>query len=91
MAQYRIEYVNRGIARTIAMIAGIAIAIGAVIALMVVSLGLALILIPVVAIGLAIARWRLKPLMPEAEKRRKTAERTIEIDYHVVGEDEERR
>jgi Flp pilus assembly protein TadB len=91
MAQYRIEYVNRGIGRKIALVVAVALAIAAAIALVVVSLGLALILIPVVAIGLAIGRWRLKSLMAEAEKRRKAADRTIEIDYHVVGEDEERR
>jgi membrane protein implicated in regulation of membrane protease activity len=57
------------------------------------SVGLAVVLVPVGAIAYLIARWRLRNMLNTA--RRNAAEspgdgRTIEVEYHVVGKDDGR-
>ena len=95
MAQYRIQFGNLpkiGWRAWLALGVTMAIGLAAAIALIVVSLGVALILLPVVAIALVIGRWRLARLMAETRQSRQQpdAGRTIEIDYRVIDKDERR-
>ncbi len=57
------------------------------------SVGLAVVLVPVAAIAYLVARWRLRN-MPNTARRNATESpgdnRTIEVEYHVVGKDESR-
>ena len=73
----------------VALVAAIALGVAAVVALIVVSLGLAIVLLPLVALAVVIGRWRLNRLVAEARKARTTrpeTARTIEIsDYSVIA------
>ena len=57
------------------------------------SLGLALILLPVVAVAVVVGRWRLSKMMARCNARQRAETgRTIEIDYTVLdGKDRDRR
>ena len=87
MAQYRIQFDKLGWRGRIGLVAVIALGLAAAIALVVVSLGVAIILLPVVAVALVIGRWRLNRMMAEATRERPTEGRTIEIDYTVIDRD----
>ena len=77
----------------VGLILGGAIVLAGAIALMVLAFGLALGLIPVVAVGALLARWRLRKAMAEAqaEAERPGTGKTIEIEYSVVDDPAERR
>jgi hypothetical protein len=66
---------------SIAMVAGLAL----LAALIILSLGVALVLIPVAAVAYLVWRWRWSRLA----KSRNTAAETISVEYHVVGKDDE--
>lgn len=59
------------------------------------SVGLAIVLVPVAGIAYLVARWRLKQMLDAARRNAATTDgagnsRTIEVEYHVVGRDEGR-
>jgi len=93
MAQYSLQFGKLGWRGRIGLVVAVALGLAAAIALVILSLGLALILIPVVAVAMVIGRWRLGKMMAdaEAERTRRGAERTIEIEYEVVGKDRDGR
>lgn len=72
-----------------------ALGVGLAVALIILTLGFAILLLPVVAVVLGIAWWRWRKI--EAAMREQAAsdptggDRTIEIDYRVVGDPEGRR
>jgi len=70
MAQYRLQFSNFGWRARVGLIVATAVGLAAAIALIVLSLGLALVLLPVVAVGLDIGRWRLNKMMDEAARAR---------------------
>jgi hypothetical protein len=56
------------------------------------SLGLAVIFVPIAGIAYLVARWRLKQMLDTARRNAAKPEgggdgRTIEVEYHVVGKD----
>jgi hypothetical protein len=69
-------------------ILGIAIALAVGIALIVLSLGLAFVLLPIVALALLIGRWRFGRLkaatVPSDAGPGSPRERIIEVDYSVI-------
>jgi hypothetical protein len=72
----------------LAMVVGLA----AVSALILISFGLFLILLPVAAVAVLVGRWRLRKLMEQEQARqRATQPQTIEIDYQVVDGDDRRK
>jgi len=75
------------------MILAAALGLAAAGALIVVSLGLALVLLPVVAVALFIGRWRLKRMMADAQKQWDEQQQSrsgyIETNYVVVDDDDE--
>jgi len=90
MAAYRFQVRSLSLPQQIGLILLTALGIAAAIALVLLSVGLALVLLPIVAIGVFIGRWRLSRMMAEAKKRAaetQTADKTIEIDYRVVDDD----
>lgn len=72
-----------------------ALAAGLVVAFVILTLGIAILLLPVVAVVLGIAWWRWRKI--EAAMREQAAADTprdggtIEIDYRVVGDPDRRR
>jgi cell division protein FtsL len=89
MALYNLKFDDltwRGkIGVTLVTVVGLA----AIAALIILSFGLFLILLPVAAVAVLIGRWRLRKLMEQEQARQRAAQpQTIEIDYRVVnGED----
>lgn len=74
-------------------ILGLTLAIAAGIALIVLSLGLAIVLIPVVALAVLIGRWRLNRVLrdqPQPSDDGRKPGRIIEAEYTVI-EDRNRR
>jgi hypothetical protein len=59
-----------------------ALAVGA--GLLLLSLGVAIFLLPIVAAALAFGRWRLGKLQPEAAAAPGGPGRIIEVDYSVI-------
>jgi galactitol-specific phosphotransferase system IIC component len=91
MAQFSMKLGNLGWRGRIGLVVATAIGLAAAIALVVLSLGLALVLLPVVSVAFVIGRWPLKKLMDEAAQQRPGDQRTIEIDYSVIdGKDRNR-
>jgi membrane protein implicated in regulation of membrane protease activity len=71
----------------------VALGLAVAVALVVLSIGLAIVLLPIVAVALIYARWKLRKLQDEAEKAARSGERgsrVIEIDYRVVGDPDDR-
>jgi hypothetical protein len=86
----RVQFRDMGWRGRIMLALSIAFGIAVAIALVVLSIGLVIVLLPIVAVGLIYARWRLKKLQDEAEKAARSGDRdprTIEIDYSVVDRD----
>ena len=57
------------------------------------SVGLAVVLVPVAAIAYLVARWRLKQMLNTASRNaapREGDSRTIEVEYHVLDKDDGR-
>ena len=75
---------NLGWRGRIGLVVATAIGLAAAIALVVLFAGLALVLLPVVAVAFVVGRWRLKKMMDEAAQQRPGPQRTIEIDYTVI-------
>jgi hypothetical protein len=95
MAQYRLSFGNIGWRGRVGLVVATAIGIAAAIALVLLSLGLAIILLPVVAIVFLVGRWRLRQMMTAAARdygQRQDdpgaapATRTIETDYTVIDD-----
>ena len=69
---------------------GMALALAAGLALVVLFFGIALILLPIVAIALLVGRWRLGKLQAAAGPPPAAPGRIIEVEYSVI-EDREKR
>ena len=93
MAQYRITYARPGWQKLVGIVV-----IGALVAAAVVLLlGLAILLVPVVAVAVLIARWRLAKLSAETrnaaddhQKRGDQAAGIIDGEFRVIGRDHSR-
>jgi len=91
MADFRrLQFGNMSWGTRIGLFAAAAVGVALVLALAVVSLGVALILLPVAAVALLIARWRFRKVMTEAARQSRTADRVIEVEYHHVDDPERR-
>ena len=80
MAQYRLSFSNFGWRGRVALVLATAI-------------GVALVLVPLVAAGFVLGRWRLRKAMDAAAlsaAEHADAGKTIEIEYHVVDRDKAR-
>jgi len=89
MPYQRFEIRQVGWRGTLGMILATALALGIVAALVVLSLGLAIVLLPVVAVGALIGwfRWRKIIAAAQDEARRDGKVRIIETDYEVIDGD----
>lgn len=93
MAQYRLSFSNFGWRGRVALVLATAIGVALVLALIVVALGFALVLVPLVAAGFVLGRWRLRKAMDAAARsaaEHADAGKIIEIEYHVVDRDKAR-
>jgi hypothetical protein len=66
--------------------------IAAALAFVLLSVGLAIFLVPVIAVAWLVARWRLNRLADTLRKaagprQQQGSPRTIEVEYHVLGRD----
>ena len=88
----QVRFDNLGWRGWVGVIVAGAVGLAAAIALIVLSLGLALVLVPLVAVGALYGRWRLRKVMAEAQAQQaRTGDgKTIEIEYHVVDGDKRR-
>jgi len=71
-----------------------ALGVGLVIAFLVLAVGVAILLLPVIAVLAAIGWWRWRKIeaaMREEAARSTDGGRTIEIDYRVIDEPDRRR
>lgn len=90
MPYQRIEIRQVGWFGKLGMLLGAALAMGIVAALVILSLGLAIILLPIVAIAALVGWWRLRKIMAEAREEggvRRPGGRVIETEYEVVDGD----
>jgi len=89
MPYQRFEIRQVGWRGTLGMILATALALGIVAALVVLSLGLAIVLLPVVAVVALIGwfRWRKIIAAAQDEARRGGKVRIIETDYEVIDGD----
>jgi hypothetical protein len=92
MRYQQIEFRQVGWRGTLGMILAVALGLGIVAALVVLSLGLAIVLLPVVAVLALIGwlRWR-KIIAAARDAGRGGRVRIIETDYEVVDGDRDRR
>jgi membrane protein implicated in regulation of membrane protease activity len=87
----RVEFVRRGWGSRIGAVIGVALGLGLAAALLLLSVSIAIVLLPVILVVFLIARWRWRKLMAEAASRTggRDAAKTIEIDYEVVGKQDD--
>jgi membrane protein implicated in regulation of membrane protease activity len=83
----RLQFRNMTWGTRLGLFAAAAVGTALVLALAVVSLGVALILLPVAAVAVLLARWRFRKVMAEAARRTRPADRVIEVEYHRVDDD----
>jgi membrane protein implicated in regulation of membrane protease activity len=91
MAQYRLQFSNLGWRGRISLIVATAVGLAVALALIVLSFGIALVLVPVVAVAFVVVRRRLRKAIDAAARagaKQRDGERTIEIDYRVIGKDD---
>ena len=93
MPYQRFEIRQVGWRGTLGMILATALALGIVAALVVLSLGLAIVLLPIVAVVALIGwfRWRKIIAAAQDEARRDGKVRIIETDYEVIDGDRDGR
>jgi hypothetical protein len=91
MAQYRLNIAKLTWGQTALLVLFTALGLAAAVALILVSIGFLIILLPVAAVAVLVGRWRLKKMLAEAARKqqdRRAAERTIELDdYRVMDRD----
>ena len=94
----RIYVTNIGWGTRIMAILGVALGLALAAALVVLSIGIAIVLLPVVAVVAAIGWWRLRKMGAELRKQAEAEAatppqgyRVIETEYEVVGDDPRRR
>jgi membrane protein implicated in regulation of membrane protease activity len=80
----------------IGVVLAFALAMGLAAAFVILTLGIAILLLPVVAVVVALGWWRLRKIeaaMRDEASRRDAGDdgRVIEIDYQVVGDPDARR
>jgi hypothetical protein len=97
MTRYRfVQFSNIGWRQRFGLAAVIVLGLAAVLAFVLLSVGFAIVLLPVAAVAWLVARWRLNQ-MADALRRDSGARqgepdpRTIEVEYHVIGHDEAER
>jgi membrane protein implicated in regulation of membrane protease activity len=91
----RVYVTNVGWGTRIMAILGVALGLALAAALVVLSIGIAIVLLPVVAVIAAIGWWRLRRMTADL-RRQATAEgrapqdgyRVIETEYEIVGPDD---
>ena len=90
----RVYVTNVGWGTRIMAILGVALGLALAAALVVLSIGIAIVLLPVVAVVAAIGWWRFRKMTADLRKQataeRPTAQgyRVIEADYEVLGPDD---
>lgn len=86
MQYQQIEFRQIGWRGTLGLILALALGLGIVVALAIVSLGVAILLLPVVAVVAFISWFRWKRIVAAARKQaaQQRGEQIIEIDYEVV-------
>ena len=73
----------------IGIILAAALGVGLLVAFVILTLGVAILLLPVIAVFAAIGWWRWRKIeaaMREQAAQGQTDDRTIEIDYQVIGD-----
>ena len=85
MAIYNLSFGDLGWRGRLGVMLATIVGLAAISALILVSVGLFLILLPVAIVAVYIGRWRINKLMAEDAARRKaTAPRVIDAEYTVV-------
>jgi hypothetical protein len=90
MQYQRVEFRNVGWRGTLSLILGLALGLGLVAALLVLSVGVAIVLLPVIGIASLIGWFRWKRAVA-AGRPEGGPGRTIEIDYRVIDDGDDRR
>lgn len=91
--QYRqIQFASGGGWRgTLSLILGAALGLGIIGALVLLALGVAIVLLPVVAVGALVGWWRWRRIVASASEAQTRATdpsgRVIEVDYRVIGDE----
>ncbi|HET7717455.1 MAG TPA: hypothetical protein VFK86_17675 [Bauldia sp.] len=86
-----IEVTNMSWGMRIGVVLGMALAIGLAAAFVVLTLGIAILLLPVIAVVLAIGWWRWRKIEARLREERardnafRTTYRVIETDYKAIG------
>lgn len=85
---YRVTTENLGWRGTVGLVLGLALALGIVGALVVLAFGIAIILLPVIAVASLFGwwRWRKVAIVREPAPGEGKDGPVIEIDYHVVDD-----
>lgn len=91
MQYQRVEFRNVGWRGTLSLVLGLALGLGLVAALLVLSVGVAIVLLPVIGIASLIGWFRWKRVVAAAVRPDDGPGRTIEIDYRVIDGEDRRR
>jgi hypothetical protein len=96
MTRYRfVQFSNIGWRQRFGLAAVIVLGLAAVLAFVLLSVGFAIVLLPVAAVAWLVARWRLNrmadALRSGGAQQGEPDPRTIEVEYHVIGHDEAER
>jgi len=93
MTRYRfVQFSNISWRQRFGLAAVVVLGVAALLAFLLLSVGFAIVLLPVAAVAWLVARWRLNQM---ADALRKNAarpaepdSRTIEVEYHRIGADD---
>jgi len=91
MQYQQVEFRNVGWRGTLSLVLGLALGLGLVAALLVLSVGAAIVLLPVIGIASLIGWFRWKRVVAAAVRPDDGPGRTIEIDYRVIDGEDRRR
>ena len=93
MQYQRVEFLNVGWRGTLSLVLGLALGLGLVAALLILSVGIAVVLLPVIGIASLIGwfRWKRAVAAGAAGRPEDGTGRTIEIDYRVIDDGDGRR
>ena len=93
MARYRfVQFSNLGWRQRFGLAVLAVVGVAAAVAFLLLSVGLAIVLVPVLAVAWLVARWRLGHMVDAAGRPTAPGEptadaRTIEVEYRVIGKD----
>jgi hypothetical protein len=94
MARYRfVQFSNLGWGQRLGLAVLAVLGVAVALAFVLLSVGFAIVLVPIMAVAWLVARWRLREMLAAATRNAAPqpppdAPRTIEVEYRVLGRDE---